>query len=147
VHCLVCSNLTLLTSAGVQLVPFSPIRDGRLPPGLSGVLLGGGPAHRWAHHLAANGPMLAALRAFAAAGGLVWAEGSGMVYVSQSLTTGMQQHVLGEWLQLFIRPDGSLLSVPMCSDTQHVVTHCLLSHLLWHCLRHLYRCGMHAAVC
>jgi cobyrinic acid a,c-diamide synthase len=96
---LLCSNMTLLTSAGVQLVPFSPLRDGRLPPGLSGVLLGGGPAHRWVHHLAANGPMLAALRAFAAAGGLVWAEGSGLVYVSQSLTTGMQQHVLGEWPQ------------------------------------------------
>lgn len=69
----------------MQLVPFSPLHDAQLPPGLCGVLLGGGPVAAWAPALAANACMAQALRAFAGAGGLVVAEGEALMYLSQSL--------------------------------------------------------------
>lgn len=87
----------MLGAAGVQLVPFSPLHDTQLPPGLSAVLLGGGAVADWADHLAANKPMLAALRAFAAAGGLVVGEGAALMYLSQSVQRpGRQRHSMGE---------------------------------------------------
>eukprot|EP00775_Hariotina_reticulata_P007127 gene7127-7341_t len=81
-------NLHMLQCAGVQLVPFSPLCDRQLPPGLSAVLLGGGAAAQWAEQLQNNAAMVEALRAFAAAGGLVMGEGAGMMYLSRSI----QQH-------------------------------------------------------
>eukprot|EP00879_Flechtneria_rotunda_P006190 GHRR01006507.1.p1 GENE.GHRR01006507.1~~GHRR01006507.1.p1 ORF type:complete len:1538 (+),score=611.00 GHRR01006507.1:116-4615(+) len=77
-------NLHMLQCAGVQLVPFSPLHDARLPPGVSALLLGGGALADCSQQLAANTPMLEAIRAFAAAGGLVVGEGSAVMYLSQS---------------------------------------------------------------
>lgn len=51
----------MLQLAGVQLVPFSPLHDRQLPPGLSGVLLGGGAVAQHAAQLSCNTPMLEAL--------------------------------------------------------------------------------------
>lgn len=81
----------MLTLCGVQLVPFSPLHDKQLPPGLSAVLLGGGPVQDWLGQLSANSSMLQALRAFAAAGGLVVGEGAGLMYLSQSVQRPGQQ--------------------------------------------------------
>lgn len=78
-------NLQMLYGAGVQLVPFSPLTDRGLPPGLSALLLGGGPVQDWAGMLSTNEPMLAALRAFARAGGLVFGEGEALMYLAVSL--------------------------------------------------------------
>lgn len=87
----------MLGAAGVQLVPFSPLRDSKLPPGLSAVLLGSGAVAEFGQQLAANSPMLEALRAFAAAGGLVLGEGAALMYLSRSLQRpGQQQHAMGE---------------------------------------------------
>lgn len=87
----------MLTAAGVQLVPFSPLHDQQLPPGLSAVLLGGGPLTDWVEALSANIPMLEAVRAFASAGGLVIGEGAGLMYLSQSVQQpGQQRYGLGE---------------------------------------------------
>lgn len=80
----------MLRLAGVQLVPFSPLHDTQLPPGLSGVLLGGGAVAEHAAQLSSNASMLGALRAFAQAGGLVVGEAGGLMYLSQSLQR--QQH-------------------------------------------------------
>ena len=89
----------MLTAAGIQLVPFSPLDDQQLPPGLSAVYLGGAGANLtpWLSQLAANVPCLEALRSFAAAGGLVLGEGAGLVYLSQSVEVGPQRHLMGEW--------------------------------------------------
>lgn len=94
----------MLQRAGVQLLPFSPLHDSSLPPGLSAVLLGGGAVPAHARELAANAPMLQALRAFAHAGGYVLGEADGLMYLSQSLqlarhdaaaTQAAQCHAMG----------------------------------------------------
>ena len=77
-------NLTLLEEAGAELVFFSPLHD-PLPHGIGGIYLGGGYPERHAAALAANTGLLAAVKAFAEAGGVVYAECGGLLYVSQSI--------------------------------------------------------------
>ena len=88
----------MLQLAGVQLVPFSPLHDLQLPPGLSAVLFGGGSVAQHAAQLSANTAMLEAVRAFARSGGLVLGEACGLLYLSQSLQHHQhgQRHTLGE---------------------------------------------------
>jgi cobyrinic acid a,c-diamide synthase len=74
--------LELLRDAGAELVFFSPIAD-TLPDDLQGIYLGGGYPELHADSLAANRPMLAAVRAFAAAGGVVYGECGGLMYLGQ----------------------------------------------------------------
>ena len=63
---------------------FSPLSDD-LPTGISGLYLGGGYPERHAEGLAANRQLRAAVRAFADAGGVIYAECGGMIYLSHSL--------------------------------------------------------------
>lgn len=77
-------NLTLLEAAGAELVPFSPI-SGVLPDSVSALYFGGGYPERHAQALAANTRLMAAVRAFASAGGVVYAECGGLIYLSQSI--------------------------------------------------------------
>ncbi len=78
-------NLELLAAAGAEIVEFSPLCDARLPSGTCGLYLGGGYPEVHAARLAANLPLLAALRAFAAAGGLVYAECGGLMLLGETL--------------------------------------------------------------
>lgn len=80
----ICRNLALLEAAGARLVRFSPMEQG-LPPGIAGLYLGGGYPERHARQLAANRGLKAAMAAFARAGGVVYAECGGLMYLSQSL--------------------------------------------------------------
>ena len=77
-------NLALLEAAGARLVRFSPMEQA-LPPGIAGLYLGGGYPERHARQLAANHGVKAAIAAFAGAGGVVYAECGGLMYLSQSL--------------------------------------------------------------
>ena len=79
-----CRNLTLLEKAGAELVFFSPMHD-VLPHGVSGIYFGGGCPERYLEELTANGQLMAAVAAFAEAGGVIYAEYAGLVYLSQSL--------------------------------------------------------------
>lgn len=79
------SNLQKLEEAGARLVFFSPLSDQLLPPGMSGLYLGGGFPEKHAKALAANRPMRVAIKAFAASGGAVYAECGGLLYLSQSV--------------------------------------------------------------
>lgn len=55
-------NMELLESLGVELIPFSPIHDQKLPEKVSGVILGGGYPENYAKVLSENTAMLASIR-------------------------------------------------------------------------------------
>lgn len=78
-------NLERLADAGAEIVPFSPLADARLPACVAGVYLGGGYPEVHAAALAANASLLADLRAFAGAGGLVYAECGGLMLLGTAL--------------------------------------------------------------
>ena len=81
-------NLDLLAAAGAELVPFSPLADQRLPAGVAAVYLGGGYPELYAERLAANETMRRSLAAFCHAGGLVYGECGGFLYLCQELVDG-----------------------------------------------------------
>jgi cobyrinic acid a,c-diamide synthase len=80
-------NLHLLRRQGAEIIPFSPIADKALPPNLDGLYLGGGYPELYARELSENTPMLDQIRAFIRAGGHVYAECGGLLYLSQQLVT------------------------------------------------------------
>lgn len=92
-----CRNLALLEKAGAELVFFSPIHD-NLPHNISGIYFGGGCPERFAEELTINRQLMAAVAAFAEAGGVVYAEYAGLVYLSQSLQpVGNLPYAMGEY--------------------------------------------------
>ncbi len=81
-------NLRLLAAAGAELVPFSPLADPGLPPGLDGLILPGGYPELAAQQLSANAPMRAAVLDFCRSGRPVWAECGGFMYLLGELMDG-----------------------------------------------------------
>lgn len=81
-------NLDLLHAQGAELVEFSPLHDARLPPQLSGLYLGGGYPELQGKALSANQGMLAAIRAWSAAGRPLYAECGGFIYLCQGIVDG-----------------------------------------------------------
>jgi cobyrinic acid a,c-diamide synthase len=77
-------NLELLERAGAELIEFSPIADS-LPAGLDGLYVGGGYPELHAAELAANTTARDAIREFAAAGGPIYAECGGLMYLGETL--------------------------------------------------------------
>lgn len=66
------------------MVYFSPLRDS-LPPRLDAIIFGGGHPETHGAQLAANKPLLYAVRAFAHAGGVVYGECGGLMYLSHGI--------------------------------------------------------------
>jgi cobyrinic acid a,c-diamide synthase len=75
----------LLAAAGAEVAVFDPLHDEKLPAGTSALVIGGGFPEVHAAALAANAPLLAEVRAFAASGGVVAAECAGLLYLAKSL--------------------------------------------------------------
>ncbi|HEV2171099.1 MAG TPA: cobyrinate a,c-diamide synthase, partial [Candidatus Binatus sp.] len=79
-------NLNRLRSLGADLVYFSPISDRELPE-VDGLYFGGGYPEAFASELSRNEPMLAAIRNFAARGGVIYAECGGLMYLLEAIRT------------------------------------------------------------
>jgi cobyrinic acid a,c-diamide synthase len=79
-------NLRRLEELGAELVPFSPVHDAELPA-VDGLYIGGGYPELFADRLAANAPMRGAVRSFAEAGGPVYAECGGLMYLTEAIVT------------------------------------------------------------
>ena len=79
-----CRNLQLLKEAGAEIIFFSPLKD-KFPQDVSGLYIGGGYPELHADELSERSDMRDVLRAFANAGGVVYAECGGLLYLSQSI--------------------------------------------------------------
>ncbi|MHC6224463.1 cobyrinate a,c-diamide synthase [Pseudomonas sp. X10] len=90
------ANLDLLQAMGAELAYFSPLHDERLPE-VDSLYLPGGYPELHHHALAANVPMVQAIRAHHGAGKPVLAECGGMLYLLDALTdvAGERAELLG----------------------------------------------------
>ncbi len=90
-------SLDLLEAWGADLLPFSPLTDIALPPAVDAILLGGGFPELAAEQLAANAPMLDAIRDAAGRGTTIYGECGGLMYLGERLTgfDGTQHSMLG----------------------------------------------------
>lgn len=77
-------SLAELERLGARIVPFSPLRDQALPQ-VDGLILGGGFPEMFLAELAANRPMLEAIRAAATAGLPIYAECGGFLYLTRQI--------------------------------------------------------------
>jgi cobyrinic acid a,c-diamide synthase len=75
----------LLEASGACVRDFSPLRCEQLPDGTDVVLIGTGTAERYWPDLARNCCLQQSLRSFAASGGRVYAEGSGLAYLCRQV--------------------------------------------------------------
>ncbi len=78
-------NLDLLRAWGADLIPFSPLRDSRLPADIGGVYIGGGFPELYAAELAANGSLHRSLRHAAERGLPILAECGGLMYLADGI--------------------------------------------------------------
>jgi len=78
-------NLELLDDSGAEIIEFSPIRD-PFPPDVDGLYIGGGYPELHASELSAAKQTREQIRAFARAGGPVYAECGGLMYLARSLS-------------------------------------------------------------
>jgi len=78
-------NLSFLRESGAEVVFFSPQHDAALPEGTAGLYFGGGFPEIYARQLAANKPLLAALRQAHAAGMPIYAECGGFMYLTEGI--------------------------------------------------------------
>ncbi len=79
-------SLDLLSAWGAEIVPFSPLDDEKLPPGVGGIYLGGGFPELFADQLSQNVPMHESIRQAVAKGVPVYAECGGLMYLGKSLS-------------------------------------------------------------
>jgi cobyrinic acid a,c-diamide synthase len=80
-------NLIALKRSGAQLVFFSPVREQKLPDGVSGVMLGGGFPEVLADRLENNRSMLRSIRKAVVEEGMpVYGECGGLMYLTRSIS-------------------------------------------------------------
>lgn len=79
------ANLEMLEEAGCELVPFSPLRDKKLPGDISGLILGGGYPELYGEKLSANRTLLAEIRKQLEDGMPCIAECGGFMYLHEEM--------------------------------------------------------------
>lgn len=80
-------NLRLLEQFGAQLVQFSPLKDSRIPDGVSGIIIGGGYPELFAQRLAQNENMKQSIRDAINSGMPSLAECGGFMYLHREIET------------------------------------------------------------
>lgn len=78
-------NLDELRRAGAEIVPFSPLKDERLPPDIRGIYLGGGYPELYAAQLSANRSLLDEIRAAHQRHLPIYAECGGLMYLTEGI--------------------------------------------------------------
>ncbi|WP_373879721.1 cobyrinate a,c-diamide synthase [Levilactobacillus brevis] len=79
-------NLELMEKCGIELVPFSPITDQKLPE-VDALYLGGGYPEEFAAPLAQNQRMRQAIQKFSQSNRTIYAECGGLMYLGRDLQT------------------------------------------------------------
>lgn len=79
------SSLECLEEEGIEFVPFSPLKDERLPEGISGLYLGGGFPEVFASQLHDNRRLAKMIRQVVIQGMPVYGECGGLMYLSQEI--------------------------------------------------------------
>jgi cobyrinic acid a,c-diamide synthase len=77
-------NLDLLRHHGAQIIPFSPLHDVQIPD-VDLLYIGGGFPELFTVQLAGNAGMAESIRTFARAGGPIYAECGGLMYLGETL--------------------------------------------------------------
>lgn len=84
-------NLHLLQMAGAELVPFSPLSTPHLPPNLDGIYMGGGYPELHAEQLEKNASLRKDIKSFSEAGGVIFAECGGFMYLADKFYCGKDE--------------------------------------------------------
>lgn len=79
-------NLELLRSLGCELIPFSPLKDEKLPENIDGLILGGGYPELYGKELMANTTLLTDIHDKVMAGLPTYAECGGYMYLHKGFT-------------------------------------------------------------
>jgi cobyrinic acid a,c-diamide synthase len=79
------ANLDYLRNAGAELIEFSPVHDTQLPPGIDGLVIGGGFPELFSEELSQNAAMRSEIRVAIGAGMNCYAECGGLILLSQEL--------------------------------------------------------------
>lgn len=85
-------NFDALRNAGFEIVFFSPLKDKAIPAGIKLLYIGGGFPEVFAKRLSANKSMLKSVADFAKAGGHVFAECGGFMYLSENIFCGCRKY-------------------------------------------------------
>ncbi len=90
-------NIRLLEEAGAQVIPFSPLKDKKLPLPLDGLILGGGYPELSCRELSANIQLMQDIKKLILRGTPVYAECGGFMYLMDSIVDlkGNRHKMLG----------------------------------------------------
>lgn len=78
-------NLELFEHLGIEIVPFSPVKDKKIPEGLDILYFGGGYPENFAKEISENVTMLDSIREFHQRGGKIFGECGGFMFLSQGI--------------------------------------------------------------
>ena len=80
-------TLEAFADEGCEIIEFSLLEDDSLPESLDALYIGGGYPEEYAERLSSNAGMLSSIRSFVKAGGALYAECGGLIYLSEGVET------------------------------------------------------------
>lgn len=90
-------SLELWEAYGAEFVPFSPLKDGKLPEDIKGIYIGGGFPEMYIYQLAKNQAMMDSIRMASQKGMPIYAECGGLMYLTKAIVDfkGMEHPLVG----------------------------------------------------